>query len=156
MTLYEQLLEEAYQEGIIVKEVSLNSNADGLYMNNKIAINNKIPTSNQKSCILAEELGHHYTTVGNILDTNNIDNNKQELKARQVAYNKIASIESIANISFKNNITDLYELADITNISYEFLTESLEYYISKYGEYIKLENYLVILIPSLYVYKYNN
>ena len=37
---------------------------------------------------LAEELGHHYTTVGDILDQTNVSNRKQERLARVWAYNR--------------------------------------------------------------------
>lgn len=53
----------------------------GLYADNIIWINKYLPTSVEKACILAEELGHHYTTAGDILDQNDIENCKQELKA---------------------------------------------------------------------------
>ena len=36
----------------------------------------------EKASVLAEELGHYYTTVGNILDQEDAGNRKQEHKAR--------------------------------------------------------------------------
>lgn len=52
-----------------MKEMDLSevSGLSGLYFNGNIAIEKKL-TQTQKTCVLAEELGHHYTTVGNILD----------------------------------------------------------------------------------------
>ncbi|QYE99309.1 hypothetical protein [Paraclostridium sordellii] len=83
MNIYEKLQQEAYENSIILKEVSLKSNSDGLYYDDKIAINkNRLTSNKEKDCILAEELSHHYTSYGNILDLDDISNCKQEYKAR--------------------------------------------------------------------------
>ena len=55
---YEELLQHADSEQIIVKEKPL-KNFDGLAFSNKIAIRKDIKTSKEKSCVLAEELGHY-------------------------------------------------------------------------------------------------
>ena len=94
MTTYEDLLNEAYKEGITVKEKPLKY-SDGRIKGNKIAIRKSIETDKEKACILAEELGHYYTTVGNILDQNDSNNRRQELIARKWAYEKILPIENI-------------------------------------------------------------
>ena len=83
---YEQLLTAADQEGLAVKEHPL-ADHDGLLSGNRIAIRKDIETQAEKSCVLAEELGHHYTTSGNILDQKNIMNRKQEYRARLYGYN---------------------------------------------------------------------
>ena len=61
---YEQLLSTADQAGLTVKERPLQKH-DGLIRGNRIAIRKSIDTQAEKSCVLAEELGHHYTTTGN-------------------------------------------------------------------------------------------
>lgn len=58
---YEQLLTTADQAGLTVKERPLQKH-DGLIRGNRIAIRKSIDTQAEKSCVLAEELGHHYTT----------------------------------------------------------------------------------------------
>ena len=64
---YEDLLMEAEAEGLIVKEKPLKV-SDGRIKGKRIAIRQDIPTYRQKSCVLAEELGHHHTTVGRIIE----------------------------------------------------------------------------------------
>ncbi|RDY26240.1 hypothetical protein CHL78_014170, partial [Romboutsia weinsteinii] len=77
MNTYEKLHQEAYDDGIMVREVVLKSSSDGLYYNNKIAINKeRLSTTNEKICVLAEELGHHYTSYGNILDLSDTNNSR--------------------------------------------------------------------------------
>ena len=84
---YEDLLVESDMLNLIVKEKPLVNN-DGLISGNRIAIRKDITTTIEKACVLAEELGHHYTTSGNILDQQKISNRKQELRARTWAYNE--------------------------------------------------------------------
>ena len=84
---YEQLLTTADQAGLTVKERPLQKH-DGLIRGNRIAIRKSIDTQAEKSCVLAEELGHHYTTTGNILEqSTDVMNQKQEYRARLYGYN---------------------------------------------------------------------
>ena len=80
---YEELLEEAAAQNISVDEnFPFHGNLKGLYVDQNIALSDQLETSAEKACILAEELGHHYTTTGNILDQSLVENRKQELQAR--------------------------------------------------------------------------
>ena len=63
MNSYELLLDEASNNGLIVKEKPL-KNADGRIKGCKIAIRKNLDTTAEKRCVLAEELGHYYTTYG--------------------------------------------------------------------------------------------
>lgn len=54
---YEDLLEEAQNEGLIVKEKPLIAR-DGLINGRRVAIRQNIPLV-QKICALAEEIGHY-------------------------------------------------------------------------------------------------
>jgi Zn-dependent peptidase ImmA (M78 family) len=60
--MYEELVNEAQENGVDVIEMSFNGNLKGLYSQNTIAINSKLKTSKEKNCVLAEELGHHHTS----------------------------------------------------------------------------------------------
>ena len=46
-----------------------------------------IETQAEKSCVLAEEIGHYHTSSGNILDQNKVESRKQEYRARLYGYN---------------------------------------------------------------------
>lgn len=52
------------------------------YYGDNIAFINKTSTNACKYYIVAEELGHHFTSTGNILDQHNHNNIRQEMKAR--------------------------------------------------------------------------
>ena len=71
---YEQLLDKANKIGIKVKEKPLQS-SDGRIYDDRIAIRKDIPTV-KKTYVLTEELGHYFTTEGNILDQEHLDNTK--------------------------------------------------------------------------------
>ena len=146
---YEVLLNAADQAGLTVKEKPL-SESDGLIKGNRIAIRKDIPTQAEKSCVLAEELGHYFTSAGNILDQTDIVNRKQEYRARLYGYNLQIGLRGI--ISAHNaGCRNLYEMADYLDVTEEYLKEALDCYQSKYGEYVKVDNYMIYFIPSLAV-----
>lgn len=148
---YEELLQHADSEQIIVKEKPL-KNFDGLAFGNKIAIRKDIKTSKEKSCVLAEELGHYYTTSGNILNQSDTMNRKQELKARFTGYNiKIGLIGIVS--AYESGCSNLYEMAEYLDVTEEYLQDALECYTSKYGECTCIDNYAIYFIPNLMVLK---
>lgn len=147
MTRYELLEEEAYENDIDVIERSFNSNRiKGLYADSVIALSKDIPTTIQKACVLAEELGHHYTTVGDILDQSSVENRKQELRARIIAYNKMIGLSGILN-AFKAHCQNCYEIAEYLGVTEEFFEEALQYYCSKYGTCTTIDNYMILFEP---------
>ena len=89
MNTYEKLQEEACKDGIDVIDYPFKSKKiKGLYCDGTIAIKDNIDTTTEKACVLAEELGHHYTSVGNIIDMEYTGNRKQERQARLWGYNR--------------------------------------------------------------------
>lgn len=98
MNVFELLEDEASKAGIDVIDCKFNSdNIKGLYCNETIGINTRIDTTTEKACVLAEELGHHYTSVGNIIDMHNIQNKKQERQARLHGYNRMIGLYGIVS-----------------------------------------------------------
>lgn len=148
---YEQLLTAADQNGLIVKEHPL-LNHDGLIKGNRVAIRDKIPTQKEKSCVLAEELGHYYTSCGNILDQSVIDNQKQEYHARLYGYNlKIGLLGLIK--AFEAGCHNLYEVAEYLDATEEYVQEALQCYRAKYGVYVELDNYTIFFEPAFAIMK---
>lgn len=147
--LYEDLLIEADMSNLIVKEKPLINN-DGLISGNRIAIRKNIATTTEKACVLAEELGHHYTTTGNILDQQNVVNAKQELHARTWAYNECIGLIGIVK-AFEAGCKSLYEMADYLNVTEDFLKDALESFRRKYGIYTEIDNYFIFFEPYISV-----
>ena len=75
---YEELLIEADCNNLVTKEKPLRANK-GRIKGKRIAIRKNM-TQAEKARVLAEELGHYYTAVGDILDQSSPANRKQELR----------------------------------------------------------------------------
>ncbi len=75
--LHEEILAEAEKEGISVYKRDIGA-LKGLCVDENIVLSSSIETFSEMACVLAEELGHYYTTVGNILDQSKAENRKQE------------------------------------------------------------------------------
>jgi pathogenicity island protein len=146
---YEDLLIEADNNNLITKEKPLAANA-GRIKGNRIAINKDIPTQKEKACVLAEELGHFYTSTGDILDLTDTSNRKQEAKARFWAYNHLIGLHGII-ACYKANHLLINEMAEYLDVTEEFLKEALECYSSKYGTAVRFDNYIIGFEPRLYV-----
>lgn len=125
------------------------SGLKGLYYNGNIAIEKNL-TSAEKTCVLAEELGHHYTTTGNILDQQEVANIKQELHARTWAYNECVGLIGIVK-AFEAGCKSLYEMADYLEVTEDFLKDALESYRRKYGVCTEVDNYIVFFDPQISV-----
>lgn len=143
---YEALLEEAHQEGLVVKEKPLKYN-NGRIKGKRIAIRQDIETNTEKTCVLAEELGHHHTSVGNILDMSDVRNRKQERQARLWAYNKLIGLTGIIE-AFEHGCQSRYEMAEYLEVTEEFLEECVACYRNKYGVGTTLDNYYIMFIPN--------
>lgn len=142
---YEDLLIEADAAGIIVKEAPLCS-ADGRCKGHKIAIRRDIPTLAKKADVLAEELGHYYTSVGVILEQDTVVNRKQERIARLWSYNKRISMSGLI-AAWNHGCRNLYEIADYLEVAEDTLADALECYRQKYGTSIWIDNYRIQFEP---------
>lgn len=151
MNSYEILLSEASEYGLIVKEKPLKYN-NGRIKGSRVAIRQDLSTSIEKACVLAEELGHHYTTYGNILDQSDASNRKQELRARAWAYNKQIGLLGLIR-AYEHGCRNRFEIAEYLEVTEEVLEECLVYYRNKYGVCANIDNYVVYFIPNLVIMK---
>lgn len=148
---YEALLDEATNNGLIVREKPLLS-GDGRIKGNRIAIRKDIKTTIEKSCVLAEELGHYYTSVGNIIDLSDVRSRKQERQARLWGYNKKIGLRGLIR-AYKHGCHTRYEIADYLEVTEEYLEECIGAYREKYGTGLSIDNYYIMFIPYLAVGK---
>lgn len=128
---YEELLIEADNNNLITREKSLSANA-GRIRGNRIAIKKDLPTQKEKACVLAEELGHFYTSSGNILDMSDISNRKQEARARLWAFNRQVGLRGLIDC-YKNRCLTLHDMAEHLDVTEQFLQDAIDCYRSKYG-----------------------
>ncbi|SDJ76995.1 ImmA/IrrE family metallo-endopeptidase [Salimicrobium halophilum] len=144
--LYEKLLSEAYSLGIDVYEEEIRGNIKGLYADNVIWIDKHLPSYPHKYCILAEEIGHHHRTTGNILNQKKVVNVKQEMLARLWAYERLIPLYKIIE-GHHQYIRNKHEFADFLGVTEEFLEAALQKYKEKYGHYVDVEGYRIIFDP---------
>lgn len=127
------LLEIANEENICIDySKNLPNNFLGLYVakDAKLVILNSIVKSDYKlhRCILAEELGHHFTSAGkSIYPAANFPfwqsyQSKQELKALRWSANHLIPFQNLKKAVCNRKITNIYELSEYLNVTPELLT----------------------------------
>ena len=152
MNKFEKLEDVAYQDDVDVLNYRFESNnIKGLYCDGVIAIREDM-TIPEKTCALAEELGHHETSVGNIIDMTSAANRKQERQARLWAYNKQIGLIGLVR-AFEHGCQNRFEIAEYLEVTEECLEECIECYRNKYGICKRVDNYVVYFIPQLSVMK---
>ena len=146
--LYENLMIIYSNSHLIIKEKDLPVNK-GRIKGNKIAIRRNLSTK-EKGCVLAEELGHYYTTVGNILDQTNASNRKQERRARLWAYDRLIGLSGIVK-AYRHGCKNFAETAEYLDVTEVFLSDALKEYESKYGTSVVYGEYEISFTPTLEV-----
>jgi len=146
---YDQLLSKAESVGVEVYEKKMSPAIKGLYGDGVIWINRLIPTLVEKICILGEELGHHQTSSGDIIDQKNFHNRKQELRARRWSYNELVPLNAIVEASL-SGVKERHELAEFLDVTEDFLQSSIDRYRDKHGLFIIInERYSICFEPLL-------
>lgn len=127
MTPKEILEQEAFEQNVPVDYIKFNSDKlRGLYIDGSIALHQGMDSATTADT-LAEELEHHYTTVGDILDQYDTSNRKQEHLARLRAYNRRIGLSGIIQ-GYRAHCRSRYELAEYLEVSEDFLQEALTCY----------------------------
>jgi len=150
--MYERLLSEAEDNDLEVICQPLKGKIKGLYCDKVIVINSNLPTTVEKTCVLAEELGHHYTSCGDILDQKITTNRKQEKKAKKWAVQRLVSLNNLI-CAFKSGARNKYEVAEFLGITEKFLDITIEVYYRKYGTYKIIDGWIIYFSPFGYLRK---
>lgn len=148
MTKYEYLVQEVPIP--FDDRASISLKFEGLYIETgkkkAILVNKRIAVTPEKLCILAEELGHYYTSTGNLFDQSKIVNIKQEKRARNWAYDKLIPLHSLVAAS-KEGICNRFELAEFLDVTESFLEEAIKHFQRRYGPYAKWASYVINFDP---------
>ena len=149
---YEELQRKYGDELCIIETDLSNVNGlKGLYVDGCVAIEKNM-TLKEKGCVLAEEVGHHLTSVGDILMQDNTNNRRQERKARIVGYNIQIGLYGLIN-AYEAGCKNSYEVAEYLDVTETFLQDAVKYYKDKYGLLVKVDGYIIYFEPSLGVMK---
>lgn len=144
---YEKLLNQ-YSDELVIEETELN-NLKGIYANTRfgnVVLIHKNLTQTEKRCVLAEEIGHHHTVIGDITDQSNIVNIKLENKGRAWAYEELVPLINIIK-GYLARCINRFELAEFLGVTEDFLIEAIEYYNRKLGPFYQIDNYLIRFEP---------
>ncbi|SFE10839.1 protein of unknown function [Paenibacillus algorifonticola] len=144
---YDALLMEATRHDVIVFEKKMTPRIKGLYADKVIFIN-KDQSEVAKACVIAEEIAHYHTSSGNILDQSNIQNRKQELRARQWAYQCMIPLDRIVQ-AHHARISGRYDLAEFLGVTEDFLQAAIDRYTEKYGLSVKADDNHIVLFDPL-------
>lgn len=77
-------------------------------------------------------------------------NRKQERQARLWGYNKLIGLTGVIR-AFRAGCQSRYEIAELLDVTEEYLQECIDCYRDKYGEYVEVDNYMICFIPNLVV-----
>ncbi|ANY71696.1 hypothetical protein BBD41_03360 [Paenibacillus ihbetae] len=148
MITYDDLVNEI--DVLLDDRADLPSRFKGLYLETRskkfIMISKYITSECERKCVLAEEIGHYHKTVGNIFNQRIIENKKQEEIARRWAYEKLVPVSAILE-AYRNGVRNRFEFSEMLGISEDFLEDALNYYKSKYGLHISLDDKVIYLDP---------
>lgn len=126
--------------------IPMNGELKGLCVDDNIFLCKDIDNETELKCILAEEIGHYFTSYGNILNLKDIRSKKQELRAMNWAYDELIKLDDLIRAS-KQGIRNSYELSEFLDVTEQFLNEAIAFYKSKYGIYKVIDNYIVYFEP---------
>ena len=134
LTALELLEEEAVQMGIIIdyKLLRDEDEADGLYVDigenrAKVIALNRYRSQAEQFAALAEEMGHHFASCGNIIKQDTITSRKQEMAGRRWAIRKILPLEKLEIIRHLG----IYAFAEEMGVPIDFIQEAMRYYNSQ-------------------------
>ena len=131
--------------GVVIKEKPLQA-SDGRISGRNIAIREDMESDTEKKCVLLEELGHFFTTVGDISRLHSVDAAKQEHRARRWAYDISLPMERLYAAQ-EAGCSELWEAAAWLDVSEGFLIEALKYYELAYGSPASIGDYMVRFRP---------
>lgn len=147
MNRTEELRQQAADSGAEVIDWKFQTDRiKGLYCDGVIAVSKDIDTSAERTCVLAEELGHHLTASGDILDQKDVSNRKQELRGRIWAYNRLIGLTGIIK-AYRAGCRNRYEIAQNLEVTEDMLQGAIDYYRDKYGLCVQVDNYAIYFEP---------
>lgn len=143
---YDGLLAVADSLGLVTREKDLQA-YDGRIKGTRVAIRRTIPTYRKKACVLAEELGHFFTSSGDILD-DTPESRKQERKARMWAFDVQIGLSGLIDAKAAG-CRSLYETAEYLDVPQNFLRDCLECYHEKYGTQVIFQDHVIVFDPYM-------
>lgn len=147
---YEELLIKSDDDGLIVKEKNI-PGYGGRIWKNRIAVHDGLKTSSEKACVLAEELGHFHTTVGDINGRTDHDAVRQEHIARAYAFEMQIGVSGLVR-AYQHGCRTYYDVAEYLDVPQAFLQDAMVYFRMKYGDSVQeVDGHSVRFLPDLVI-----
>lgn len=100
---------------------------------------------------LAEEIGHHETSYGNITNAYrrqyNVDAARQELRARRYGHKLILPLERLIKCYEHGHWGDIYEMCLCLEIDRSHFKNIIDDYKSMFGHFVKYDGYRIQFEP---------
>lgn len=167
MDKLEHLLQIAADENILLHyDDALPYNLEGLYVNIKdvgpaIFLLKKLKKDKHRHVeILGEELGHHFTSVGDSISNastyrNRLDIFKCEKQATDWSTNYLITNNELTK-ALESGCSSFYEISEFLNVNESIVKDKFNYLARKSTTgYVQLGSYKVMLtnLPNVYIYK---
>jgi hypothetical protein len=141
LTKLEEVEEFCASRGIVLEHSTLPGSLDSIYYETVhthpvITVDSSVTKHAEQIVKIAEELGHHYTTSGNLLTDkrkSKVSIRKQEQLARRWAFRYTVSLSGIVD-AYQAGAHSLHEMAEFMGIEMLFLAEALDTYGMIYGK----------------------
>lgn len=113
----------------------------GLYIDNIVYLN---PNQSKKElyCTVAEEIGHHLTTCGDIIDQDSIEKWQQEQRARDIGYMLAVPPKDIIDC-YHERLEKVWECAEFLGVTEDTFTKAIKTYSKKYSQGLRYKNYSI-------------
>lgn len=113
----------------------------GLYVDNYVYLNPR-QSPQQLAGTVAEEIGHHLTTVGNIIDQDTNFKRKQERQARDIGASLVVSIADIIDC-YENGCREIWECAEYLSVTEATFKTAVKWYARKYDGVITEDKHTI-------------
>lgn len=132
MDRLEALEDRARRLGVIVDDTILRETdgLDGLYLcwpEGAIILVNAHRPRDTQVIALAEEIGHHLKTRGNVIRLDTVAARKKEMAGRAWSYQKLMPPEKVAR-AVRSGVCTPWELAELFGVTDGFVKDALAYY----------------------------
>lgn len=153
MNRFEQLSAKAHDEGIILDRGQIIDGLSGMMLSVEgcppIAYVSPALNQAESACILAEELGHYYTSVGNnAIDADRRVIDRAETRAVRSAVRDVMQLHPDQIISLiMSGVSSFHDLAEALEITEHFLNRARIAWIAEYGLAYRRDGYTLAFDP---------
>jgi Zn-dependent peptidase ImmA (M78 family) len=150
MHLYEGLESEAAAEGIIVDYTELKTTRALLLRDGDLEVIQICPSASyaERACLLAEELGHHFTSVGNtVIHPDPTTLSRSEERALRFAVERLLPLDRVT-VALSKAPRSLHELAEDLGVTVDLLRHAMAFWEATRGLYAKGDDCVLKFDPT--------